>query len=122
MGPERRAASPPRGGAPQPLQLDAPSRVLSFGSSSLRLTPNEACVMLHLISPAPTAVSHETLWRAIRGGVPAVTTSAVRTLICELRRACRDVLGEDVIETVYAKGYRRRLDQGAVALTSVSEN
>jgi len=95
-------------GRPRVLRLDLASRVLSCEGARHRLTPSEASVLIVLLRAAPNVVETAAMWEALRGGVPARQTSALRALMHQLRSACIRVFGYDPVQTVRGRGYRLR--------------
>lgn len=84
-----------------PFRLDTAEQQLWRGTRLLTLRRKPFAILRYLAENPRRLVTHDELLKQVWGGI-AVSESAVRTHLHELRQA----LGEGVIETVIGRGYR----------------
>lgn len=87
----------------------------------MRLTPAQSSLILLLTRAFPGVVTWEEISKALCGYVPERQTSAIRTLVSRLRRACSLAFGDQLIETVCGEGYRLRVEVAIRAMGRVTE-
>jgi DNA-binding winged helix-turn-helix (wHTH) protein len=84
-----------------PFRLDLASERLWKNGKELRLRRKPFAILRHLVQNPQRLVTHEELVEAVWGKI-AMSESLLRTHVHDLRQ----VLGEDVVETVVGRGYR----------------
>jgi len=84
-----------------PFRIDIAEQQLWKGTRLLPLRRKPFAILSYLVENPRRLVTHDELLKQVWGGI-AVSESAVRTHLHELRQA----LGEGVIETVIGRGYR----------------
>jgi DNA-binding winged helix-turn-helix (wHTH) protein len=92
-----------------PFRLDVAEERLWKDGRELRLRPKPFAILRYLTQHLRRLVTQSEIVDAVWGGI-AMSESLVRTHV----RALRNVLGEDVIETVVCRGYRFLADVSKV--------
>ncbi|MGI6752832.1 MAG: winged helix-turn-helix domain-containing protein [Eubacteriales bacterium] len=83
------------------FELDIPSRCISSGNISVRLTPNELILLSRLIELRGEAVERQELSRLIGAGA----SNKTEVYISNIRRKLESAFGDKLIYTVRGVGY-----------------
>jgi DNA-binding response OmpR family regulator len=93
------------------LVLDGTSRLASFASLPLQLTPTEFRILELLLIHSGKLVESQVLLRRVWGRYRADEGNTVRTSICRLRRKLREAGAGEVLETRRRAGFVLRAER-----------
>lgn len=94
-----------------PLELNLESRMVNISGHSLHLTGKEYAILELLVIRKGAVLTKDTFLNHLYGGIDEPEMKIIDVFICKLRRKLQQYGAENLISTVWGRGYIMRDDE-----------